>query len=239
MNKLLTIIIPAYNEAERIGNTLDKYLEFYQEKNIEFLIVLNGCTDDTLSIVNKFKEEHPDRIRIINIKEAIGKGGAVREGFNHSKADFIGYLDADGSTSPEEFKKIIDGIEGIDGTIASRWKKGSKIVGANLLREIVSISFISFVKLLFFMPFIDTQCGAKIFKKEVIKDVLASLEINNMSFDVELLFRIHQAGYKVKEIPTIWIDNSDSSAALGTPLNLLKTGFNMFITLIKIRFRKI
>ena len=92
---------------------------------------------------------------------------------------------------------------------------------------------------MFMMPFVDTQCGAKIFKKHVIKKILPSLEVNNMSFDVELLFLITKAGFKVKEIPTIWIDNSDSSAALGTPLNLLKTGFNMFITLLKIRFKKI
>ena len=131
MNKLLTIIIPAYNEEKRIGNTLDKYINYYQSDDIEFLIVLNGCTDDTLSIVNVFKDKYPNRIRIINISDAIGKGGAVREGFKNTESDLMGYLDADCSTSPEEFKKIIDGINECDGTIASRWKKGSKIVGAN------------------------------------------------------------------------------------------------------------
>lgn len=238
MNKFLTIIIPAYNEEARLGKTLEKYLQFYKNDDIDFLIVMNGCTDNTLQIAKDFTNKYEHRVDYIEIKEAIGKGGGIRRGFQEADAQYIGFLDADASTSPEEFKKLIDGLDGVDGIIASRWKSGSKIVGANFIREVVSIGFIIFVRALFWMPYVDTQCGAKIFKKEVVKKIVPEMEVNNMTVDVEMLYLMKKNNYKIIEIPTIWEDNSDSSAALGSPLKLLKTSFEMFITLLKIRFRK-
>ncbi|MDP2683926.1 MAG: glycosyltransferase [bacterium] len=238
MNKFLTIIIPSYNEADRLGGTLDQYLRFFKQEDIDFLVVLNGCTDGTLNIAQKYQKEHPDRVSYLDIKEAIGKGGAIREGFKVAQAKYISFLDADASTSPEEFQKLIDNLDQADGVIASRWKKGSKIIGANFIREVVSIGFIVFVKILFWMSYVDTQCGAKIFKSEVIKKILPRMRINNMTVDVEILYLIKQEGYKIIEIPTIWEDNSDSSAALGSPFKLFKASFGMFSTLLKIRFGK-
>lgn len=234
----LSIVIPAYNEEKRITETLEKYLCFYCHHSVELIIVLNGCTDNTLGMVEPFIKKYPSRVKFKNIKQAIGKGGAVREGFKMAQSEFIGFLDADGSTCPEEFNKLIEKSKGFDGAIASRWKKGSKIVGASILREVVSIGFIFLVKILFFMPFTDTQCGAKIFKKGVIAQVLPKLKVNNMAFDVELLYFIHRAGFRILEVSSVWVDNSSSSSALGSPVNLFKNGLKMFITLLNIRFRK-
>jgi len=238
MNKFLTIIIPAYNEEDRLGGTLDKYIEYFGQKNIDFLIVLNGCTDGTINVVEKYKKKYPNLVSYLDFQEAIGKGGAIREGFKVAEAEYISFLDADASTSPEEFQKLIDNIDKADGVIASRWKKGSKIIGASFIREVVSIGFIVFVKVLFWMSYVDTQCGAKIFKKEVIKKIVPQMSVNNMTVDVEILYLIKKTGYKIIEIPTIWEDNSDSSSALGSPFKLMKTSIGMFITLLKIRFSK-
>ncbi|MBU0598194.1 glycosyltransferase [Patescibacteria group bacterium] len=234
----LTIIFPAFNEEERIGQTLDKYLSFYKDKFVDFIIIVNGCTDKTETVVREYGEKFPDKIDYIVISEEIGKGGAVRRGFQIAKGDLISFIDADASTEPPEFDRLVRKINGVDGAIASRWKKGSKIVNGNLFREIISLGFIAFVKVLFWMPVIDTQCGAKVFKKKVIKAILPQLRVNNMAFDVELLYTIRRAGFRVIEVPSKWEDNSSSSAMLGSPSKVIKNSINMFFTLLRIRLMK-
>ncbi len=234
----LSIVIPAYNEEGRISKTLDKYLRFYHTTDVEFVVVLNDCTDNTLSIVESFSKKYPNRVRYINIKEPILKGGAIRKGFGLAQGDLISFLDADGSTSPEEFDKVVRKVADFDGAIASRWKKGSKIVGGSFFREVISIGFMALVKMLFWMPFIDTQCGAKVFKRKVVQEVLPELRINNMAFDVELLHKILRKGFTIVEVPSIWIDHSDSSTTLGSPWKLFLASFNMFATILKIRLGK-
>jgi len=234
----LSIVIPAHNEEERISKTLDDYLHFYNEKDVEFIVVLNACQDNTIGVVKEYVEKNPKQIRYTDIKEAIGKGGAVREGFRMAKGELIGFLDADASTSPEEFEKVVQVAKKNDGAIASRWKKGSKIVGGSFFREIFSVGFITLVRMLYWMPFIDTQCGAKVFKKKVIDEILPMMKINNMAFDVELLYNIQKKNFNVIEVPSVWIDNSSSSPTLGSPLRLIGTSINIFFTLIKIRFKK-
>lgn len=235
----LSIVIPAYNEEKRISETLEKYLRFYNQNNsVEFIVVLNACTDNTLSIVESFSKKYPNRVRYINIQEPILKGGAVREGFKLAKGDLISFLDADGSTSPEEFDKVVRKVDGFDGAIASRWKKGSRIVGGSFFREVISIGFMALVKMLFWMPFVDTQCGAKVFKKKVVQEVLSELCVNDMAFDVELLHKILRKGYTILEVPSIWTDHSDSSTTLGSPWKLFLASFNMFATILRIRIRR-
>jgi glycosyltransferase involved in cell wall biosynthesis len=234
---LLSIIIPAYNEEKRILQMLERYWAFYQGKSVEFIIVLNGCRDNTRGVVESFASRVGAKIHIIDIPEAIGKGGAVRQGFALAQGDYLGFVDADGATGPEEFDKLVRQINGHDGAIASRWKRGSVVVGRNFFRKIVSLGFIIFVKMIFWMPFFDTQCGAKVFKHQAIKQILPKLQVSNMAFDVELLFLMRRAGYRIIEMPTVWLDKS-SSAILGSPLGIIKNSFKMLFTLFSIRTRK-
>src|SRR3989344_8345313 len=99
MKNNLTIIIPAYNEERRIGKTLDDYCRFFNKIKLDYklLVLLNGCKDNTLDVVKKYKKKH-SKIEYKNIKEAIGKGGAVIEGFKIANTDLIGFVDADNST---------------------------------------------------------------------------------------------------------------------------------------------
>jgi len=232
----LSIIIPAYNEEKRIGETLDDYLGFYTQ-DVEVIVVLNGCQDRTLDEIKKRKDRFSQILRYIEIKEAIGKGAAVKIGFEAAKGDLIGFVDADNATSPTEFDKIVQTIDGTDACIASRLKKGSQVINRTVMRKIVSLGFVAIVKLLFGMPFADTQCGAKIFKKNVIKEVIPFLTTTNMAFDVELLYIILKKGYKIKELPSVWIEKS-SSALLGSPFKLVVNGVKVFFTLLHIRFKK-
>ena len=108
----LSIIIPAYNEQSRIGRTLSQYLRFYDEiyrDNFELIVVLNGCRDNTLDVVKDFTLKYP-QLKFVDIKEAIGKGGAVIEGFKLAQGDLIGFTDADNATIAPEFYKLIKNI---------------------------------------------------------------------------------------------------------------------------------
>jgi len=236
VNMYLSIVIPAYNEEQRITHTLDKYIDHFSDNNeVEYIIVLNGCTDNTLSVITGYKEKYPDNIRFLDIKEAIGKGAAIKEGFKIAKGELIGFLDADGSTSPSEYEKLIKHMPSYDGAIASRWKKGAIVTNRKMFRKIVSFCFIFIVRLLFWLPYSDTQCGAKIFKKDIIDKILPNLSVTNMAFDVQLLYLISKNRYQIIEVPTKWIDNNCSSI-LGSPFQVLIKGFAMLGTLLKIRF---
>jgi glycosyltransferase involved in cell wall biosynthesis len=232
---LLSIVIPAYNEEKRIPLMLGAYLDFFRNTNAEFIVVPNGCRDNTLKVVEEFKKRNQDRIVVVNIPEAIGKGGAVRRGFSIAKGDVIGFVDADGATEPAEFNRLIKVAKEHDGAIASRWKSGSEVIGRNFFRKMVSFGFIIFVKMIFWMPYFDTQCGAKIFKRSVVSALLPDLKVNNMAFDVEFLYKARRRGYDIVECPSRWVDKS-SSAMLGSAWGIISGSVKMLITLLKIRF---
>lgn len=170
---LLSIIIPAHNEEKRIGETLAAYARFYG-RGTEIIVVLNACKDNTLAVVKKGQVAFPF-IKYVDIAEAIGKGGAVREGFKRAKGDLIGFVDADMATSPQEFEKIIKEAEEADGAIASRYAPGASVKRTGL-RKVVSVGLRLSQKLLFNLPYYDTQCGAKI-RKEGEEYVLTAGEL--------------------------------------------------------------
>lgn len=227
----LSIVIPAYNEEKRIARTLQDYITFFKKKKITFeiIVVLNGCVDNTLGIVNKFAKKHR-QIRYKNFKEAIGKGGAIIEGFKAAKGDLIGFVDADNATKPKAFYDLVKKINDYDGIIASRWIKGAKINRKQpLKRRVASRGFNILVRTMFSIRLRDTQCGAKLFKKKAVKKVLPDLGITQWSFDIDLLYQMMRQGFNVIEIPTEWEDNEDSK------LRLKKTVPEMFLSVVRLR----
>jgi glycosyltransferase involved in cell wall biosynthesis len=227
----LSIIIPAYNEEKRIAKTLDSYSNFFSRKikDFEIIVVLNNCKDNSLRIVKKFSKKNK-KIRYLDFKEAIGKGGAILEGFKIAKGNLIGFVDADMATPPNAFYDLIKKIDDYDGVIASRWMKGSKISSKQpLMKRIGSRGFNILVRLLFNLKFKDTQCGAKLFKKYVIKNILDDIGITRWAFDVNLLCSIKRKNYKIKEIPTEW------NAIGASHFNLFKAMPEMFLGLLRLR----
>lgn len=212
--KKIAIIIPAYNEEKRIGETLGKYLDFFKEAKI--LVVINGTTDNTLEIVKKYP------VQYLNFEKG-GKGFAIKEGFKYAlenNFDLIGYIDADMATPPESFSKLIEGIENYDGIISNRWMKESIITNRTFKRKILSFGFNFLVRLLFHLPQTDTQCGSKLFKKEAIRAVIDNLKVERWEFDVDLLYNLNKQNFKIKEIPTIWDDKKGSKISLKAPIQM-------------------
>lgn len=234
----VSIVIPAHNEEKRISKTLEEYGRFFNEKlenkeidNYEILVVLNACEDNTLAVVKKFQKKNK-KIKYLDFKLA-GKGFAIIEGYKdvlQRNIDLVGFVDADMATPPESFYDLVKSIKGHDGIIASRWLKGSVIkTKQTILRRITSRGFNFLVRSLLFLPYSDSQCGAKLFKRSVVKTVVVDLGITKWAFDVDLLYKIKRKGFKIKEIPTIWEDKKESK------LNLTKVPFQMLSSIIRLR----
>ncbi len=231
----IDLIVPAYNEEHRIRPMLLEYLEYFND-DLAITVVLNGCTDNTKIVVETLQQKYPNRLSLLEFKEAIGKGKAVIEGWKHATAPILGFVDADASTSANEFEKILHSLNEYDGIIGSRFMKGGIVINRQSpLRTIMSRFFAYTVKFIFHLPYADTQCGAKIFRRETVLPILDTLKESSMVFDVELLWKLKKAN--IAEIPTYWVDKEGSSS-LGKPIKFFKTGIEMVTALFRIRFSK-
>jgi glycosyltransferase involved in cell wall biosynthesis len=229
----LLILIPAYNEEARIEPVLRDYAQFFQQNysgKFRLFVVLNGCTDDTLGVVKRVAVDFPE-VRALEFRSAIGKGGALIEGLRlASLGDLIGYVDADGATPPHAFLDLAQKINGADCVIGSRWLPGAVIHQSQTgNRRFASRVFHFIVQLLFWMNIRDTQCGAKVMKREVVEKIHPSLLIADMAFDINLLVAIKRAGFKILEVPTEWTDKAGSKVALG------RSSLTMLLSVIRVR----
>ncbi len=230
----VSVIIPAYNEEARIGKTLDAYESFFKKKlgsDFEIIVVANACKDSTARVVEEKARKHKE-IKLLDFVEG-GKGFAVKRGFQQalkSKANLIGFVDADLATSPEAYLDLINNIKGYGGVIASRYVKGSVVKPKQpFIRILVSRIGNFIIRSLFLMPYKDTQCGAKLFKREAVEKILDKLNISHWGMDVELLYNMRKLGYKIKEQPSIWQDVS------GSKLDVKKTSVQVLLAVLQLR----
>ena len=209
----LSIVFPAFNEGQRILPVLNKYYLFFKrrmKKNFEIIIVPNNCSDNTVEVVKKFCSGKKE-VRFFNIRGYSGKGGAVMKGFSLAKAELIGFVDADESTSVEEFFKLYENIEDYDGIIGSRKIEGARIVPRRSFgKNIGSWFFGLIIRVLFSFKYKDTQCGVKIFRKNVAKYLVKNFKESGWIFDIDLLNLCEKKGYKIKEFPILWSDDEGS-----------------------------
>ncbi len=202
-----TLVIPAYNEERRIQSLLNGLLDFRGD----IIFVCDG-TDATSAIIAAFAADHPSlSIRCLTFSARLGKGGGVVAGLEEASTRYVGYMDADGSTSLAEMERLFDRLADVDGAIGSRWLPGSVMtVRQGLRRRAESRLFNLAVRLLFGLDYRDTQCGAKVFRREVLEVVLPAIRSTGFEFDVELLWRLAQSGCRVEEVPITW-ENRDES----------------------------
>jgi glycosyltransferase involved in cell wall biosynthesis len=231
----LLILIPAYNEEARIEPVLRDYAQFFQQNysgKFQIVVVLNGCTDNTLGVVQKVAAEFP-AVRALEFKEPIGKGGALIEGLKLAAlGDFIGYADADGATPPRAFLDLVKKMSEADCVVGSRWLPESIIHQSQTTnRKFASRVFHFIVQVLFHLNIHDTQCGAKVMKREVIEKIHDNLCIADMAFDINLLVAIKRAGFKIAEVPTEWTDKAGSKVTS----NLFRSSFTMFLSVLRVR----
>jgi glycosyltransferase involved in cell wall biosynthesis len=236
---MISIVIPAYNEEKRIRGTLERYGSFFLDKkkkkeidDFEILVVINNTKDRTEGVVKEFSKKYKE-IKYLNFKQG-GKGFAIMEGFKDAlKRDskLIGFIDADMATPPEAFYGLVRNIGKYDGIIADRWHKKSKIVPKqSLFRRFISRGYNIITRTLFLMPFRDTQCGAKLFKREILEKNYKKIITINWNFDIALLYCLRrESDARIKSIPTIWHDEK------GSKVNLKRTPVMMFASSVRLR----
>lgn len=228
----LSLVIPAHNEEARIGRMLDAYLPFFTQRygdGVEFVVVVNGSTDDTAGVVKRHAERYP-QLRCVVEPRGIGKGGALILGFREARGALVGFVDADGSTPPEAFQDLVDRIGDADVAVASRWCRGAVVSPRQpLLRRIASRVFNVLTRLFFGLRLTDTQCGAKLMRREALLPVLGNLGITRWAFDVDLLFQLKRSGFTIVEVPTTWHD------VTGSKIQIAAVSAEMLAAIVRLR----
>lgn len=224
----LSIIVPAYNEAVRLGQTLRRIISYLEEhfEDSELIVVDDGSTDETLRIVEQqFEQSSHVAFKLIPVRPNRGKGNAVRVGLLTASSTIALFTDADLSTPIDETPKLIEPIESRQCDIAF----GSRAIDRSLIgthqpwrREQGGRVFNFLVRLATGLPFSDTQCGFKAFSMSVCRPIIEAATIERFGFDVELLYVSYQAGLRLLEIPVRW-DHND-----GSKVSVLRDSLRMF-----------
>jgi glycosyltransferase involved in cell wall biosynthesis len=218
----LSIVIPAYNEAPRLGNSLPTVVEYLREHwpESELIIVDDGSTDNTAALASEILEDGRSlRTSIISYKSNLGKGRAVRLGLQAARGDVTLFSDADLSTPITEAPKLVEPIMRgeSDVTFGSRALDRSLIgVHQPWRREQGGRIFNLVVRLATGLPFWDTQCGFKAFRMKVCRPIVEAATVDRFGFDVELLYLAYRAGLRLKEIAVRWDHNDQSKVSVLT-----------------------
>ena len=229
----LLLLIPACNEEQRIEPVLRAYAQCFREQypgKFQLVVVLNGCVDNTLGVVRRVAADFPE-ISYLDFPGRIGKGGALIQGLKLApRADLIGYVDADGATAPRAFLDLVWRCGEADCVIGSRRLPGAILLQAqSVKRRVASRAFHLLVELLFRMHIRDTQCGAKVMHRTAVDRVHASLRTADMAFDINLLYSLKRAGFRILEVPTEWTDQ------MGSKVTWSSASLAWFLSVVRLR----
>ena len=236
----LDIVLPVYNEAHVLAGSVEKLRSFLQETKFPYtwrvVVADNASTDKTLEVAQQLARRYADvgdDVGVVHLPQK-GRGRALKKAWLESAAAAMSYMDVDLSTDLSCLLPLADAVlkDGYDLATGSRMTRGSKIT-RSVRRETTSRGFIALVKLLFFSKLSDTQCGFKAITRQAARELLPLVENDEWFFDTELLLLAERGGYRVKDIPVIWIEDPDSR------VNVLKTVMEDLQGLARLRFRRI
>lgn len=235
MKPEISIVVPAYNESERLGDPLSKVLEFAAAsgEEIEVIVVDDGSSDDTAAVAEQTFTLYPSvDSRLIRYEKNRGKGFAVRTGLAAAKADITLFTDADLSTPIEEMSKLTAplvsgahdvafGSRALDRTLIGTHQPWRREQGGKVMNLII--------RKMSGLPFYDTQCGFKAFNMKKFRPLLDVMQIDRFGFDVEFLFVAAHNGLKLSEIPVRWND------VAGSKVSVVRDSRRMITELMQIR----
>lgn len=229
----LSVIIPAYNEELRIAETIEKIIEFLSKniKKFEIIVVDDGSFDHTVSVVENLTKKYFN-LKLIKNEVNKGKGFSIKHGVSVSKGKYCLFTDADSSSPIENINAFLPYISEDTIIIGSRGLSQSKIeIHQPIFREYMGKCFNLLVRIFIFGGIRDTQCGFKMFSRNIANKVFPLLTVDGFAFDVELLFLGRKLGFKIVELPIIWRNDIRST------VRPFKDSARMFMEILKIRKR--
>jgi len=232
----LSIVIPSYNEELRLPATLERIAAYIAVswRSTEVLVVDDGSNDRTAAVAEEFREKIPS-LRVVSNGVNRGKGFSVKHGTQEARGNIVLFTDADLSAPIEEADKLLNALEdNFDVAIGSRAMDRSLIsVHESAFREFAGIIFNKIVRIILRLPFVDTQCGFKAFRRERCRIIFEQQRIERFGFDPELLYLARHHGLRAVEIPVRWAHSP------ATKVNMLRDSVQMFIDVFTIRWNAI
>jgi glycosyltransferase involved in cell wall biosynthesis len=228
----LSIVIPAYNESARIEETLARVMECVEQQgwDAEVLVVDDGSKDATPAIVHSWMQRYP-QLHLIQNAGNRGKGYSVRNGLLQAAGEIVMFTDADLSAPMEEAERLLQAIaEGADVAIGSRWlERARQTIHQPLYRRFFGRCFNAVTRIVMGLPFKDTQCGFKAFRRSAAQVIFRLQRIERWGFDPEILFIARKLGYTIREVPVTWGHDERSR------MSYLKDGMKMLEEMAVIR----
>jgi dolichyl-phosphate beta-glucosyltransferase len=228
----LSIIVPSFNEELRLPPSLERIAAYIDSSNrtTEVLVVDDGSTDRTAEVAASFSKRIAN-FRVLQNGQNRGKGYSVRHGMLKARGEAVLFTDADLSAPIEEAAKLLSALEKYDVAIGSRAMNRKLIeVHESPFREFAGIIFNAIVRLVLLLPFVDTQCGFKAFRRERCRIIFEQQRIERFGFDPELLYLARHHGLKAIEIPVRW------SHSPATKINMMRDSILMFVDIFTIRW---
>jgi len=226
----LSIVIPAFNEEERLAPTIRDTIAYCRahSRRVEIIVVDDGSLDGTSELVHRLSAA-ADEVRLIRLAANRGKGYAVRTGVVNARGRLILFADADGATPIAELERLEAALDaGADVAIGSRALHGSGVrIAAKVYRRLMGRLFHQLVRVFTVKGIQDTQCGFKLFRADVGHDLFSRMRMNGFSFDVEVLLMAQRQGYRIAEVPVNWTHQPGSKVNL--VLDSLRMARDLFI----------
>jgi glycosyltransferase involved in cell wall biosynthesis len=202
----VSIIMPAYNEAGRIAESIEETVRTFNEFGCswELIVMDDGSSDDTYERALEVSKKYPDRVIVRKNPYNLGKGRAIKKSLHYVTGDYMVFLDADMDLHPLQVQTLFDimRLDNADIVIGSKLHPNS-VVNYPLDRRIISFIYYLLVRMLFSLPCHDTQTGLKLFRTEVLRKVLPRILVKKFAFDLEVLVNAYHLGYKIAEAPIV------------------------------------
>ena len=230
----LSIVVPAFNEEQRLPVSLNRIHAYLESRSLraEVLVVDDGSTDSTEKVVDQLRKGLPE-VRLVSNGRNRGKGFSVRHGMLEARGEIALFTDADLSAPIEEADKLLRAVreEAYDGAIGSRaLDRGLIEVHQSASRELAGIIFNRIVRGITGVPFQDTQCGFKAFRREKTRGIFEQQRTEGFGFDPEILFLARRKGLRIAEIPVRWAHHP------ATKVNVFVDSLRMFLDVLAIRW---
>lgn len=232
----LSIVIPAYNEGARIETALERVMQCVSKEgwDAEVLVVDDGSKDETAAIVESWMDRYP-RLHLVQNPGNRGKGYSVRNGLLQAAGDVVMFTDADLSAPLEEANRLLAAIAaGADVAIGSRWlERDRQTIQQPLYRQFFGRCFNAITRTVMGLPFKDTQCGFKAFRREAAQVIFRLQTIERWGFDPEILFIARKLKFYIAEVPVTWGHDERSR------MSYLKDGMKMLEEMAVIRYNSL